>query len=63
MVKTGFIQELLQSRKGDGSVELGSILNKARTSGDLYLRAGWCHWMENYLEETWRVRVMVAKVV
>lgn len=38
MVKTDFIQELLQSRKGDVSIELGSILNKARTSRDLYLR-------------------------
>ena len=34
-VKTGFIQELLQYGKPDLNIELGSVANIARTSGDL----------------------------
>lgn len=37
-------------------IELGSILNIARTSGDLHLRGRVGHWMENCLEKIWRVK-------
>lgn len=33
-VKTGFIQELLQQRKRDLTIELGSVPNTTGTSGD-----------------------------
>lgn len=51
-MKTGFIRELLQLQKGDVRIQLGSILNIARTSGDLYIRGR----VGSLLEETWRVR-------
>lgn len=35
MVKTSFIQKLLQQGKRDFTIELGSIPDTARTSGDL----------------------------